>query len=577
MARFGAAGVPSAAHLARRFSDRRGQGAPGRGGGARHAAPRSAAHRGLRHLPHHRRPRRRLAGGERGQRSARRRASPMPCAMPGERCTPGGSSGTRPTFPRPGRPCSTPRPKRWWPWPGSGFRPAIGGPSVASVTARESARSTGPCRARCPGRHRCAGRPGPSTSEGRSTRCRPVRPTWRPDATRSAPTAWWSSPGWSTRPGRPAGSQTLWAYCHVPRGSTIDMTSRIEAQIERFAPGFKDLVLARSTVTSMEVERHNPNYVGGDISGGAGTIRQTVFRPAVRWNPYRTGAARPLPLLRLHPARRRGARHVRGGRGAGRARRPQAPGLVTDHRPRWMRAAIGGPDREREGDRWSVPPGYPSSTAPKSRQVLGTPSAGNRPSSPRKFPRKQAPSPTSVAPQEQDHGGEGGVAEPVGNGPGRLPLRPVAVRRRPQPRTGLVLLAVAGDVGRRRGQGEGDDRGPGEALPAPGPVPPLLGGAVIPEGRGLVGTLQQQPGGPPGVPGRWGPQGVAEQLVDQAGIDRAVGEASHHAPPPDGLGHLHRTLSTPALTPASAVACGPAGPRYTPRGPNGNVDQAGRV
>jgi phytoene dehydrogenase-like protein len=88
----------------------------------------------------------------------------------------------------------------------------------------------------------------------------------------------------------PAGSQTLWAYCHVPRGSTIDMTSRIEAQIERFAPGFKDLVLARSTVTSMEVERHNPNYVGGDISGGAGTIRQTVFRPAVRWNPYRTGA-----------------------------------------------------------------------------------------------------------------------------------------------------------------------------------------------------------------------------------------------------------------------------------------------
>ncbi len=88
----------------------------------------------------------------------------------------------------------------------------------------------------------------------------------------------------------PTGQETLWAYCHVPRGSTVDMTGRIEAQIERFAPGFKDLVLARSTVTAMDAEHHNPNYVGGDITGGAGTFRQTVFRPTVRWNPYRTGA-----------------------------------------------------------------------------------------------------------------------------------------------------------------------------------------------------------------------------------------------------------------------------------------------
>jgi phytoene dehydrogenase-like protein len=88
----------------------------------------------------------------------------------------------------------------------------------------------------------------------------------------------------------PAGDETLWAYCHVPQGSTIDMTERIEAQIERFAPGFKDLVLARSTMTAMDAEAHNPNYVGGDISGGAGTLRQTIFRPTMRWNPYRTGA-----------------------------------------------------------------------------------------------------------------------------------------------------------------------------------------------------------------------------------------------------------------------------------------------
>jgi phytoene dehydrogenase-like protein len=87
----------------------------------------------------------------------------------------------------------------------------------------------------------------------------------------------------------PAGMGTLWAYCHVPNGSDVDMTSRIEDQIERFAPGFRDLILARSTLTAMDEQRHNANYVGGDINGGAGTLRQTLFRPAIRWNPYRTG------------------------------------------------------------------------------------------------------------------------------------------------------------------------------------------------------------------------------------------------------------------------------------------------
>jgi phytoene dehydrogenase-like protein len=70
----------------------------------------------------------------------------------------------------------------------------------------------------------------------------------------------------------------------------VDMTSRIEDQIERFAPGFKDLILARSTSPLKTANCHNPNYVGGDINGGAGTLRQTLFRPAMRWNPYRTGA-----------------------------------------------------------------------------------------------------------------------------------------------------------------------------------------------------------------------------------------------------------------------------------------------
>ena len=90
-------------------------------------------------------------------------------------------------------------------------------------------------------------------------------------------------------PGRaPAGKHVLWGYCHVPPGSDADMTDRIEAQIERFAPGFRDLILARSVRTAADMERYNPSYVGGDIGAGAGTLRQTFLRPTPRWNPYRT-------------------------------------------------------------------------------------------------------------------------------------------------------------------------------------------------------------------------------------------------------------------------------------------------
>jgi phytoene dehydrogenase-like protein len=86
----------------------------------------------------------------------------------------------------------------------------------------------------------------------------------------------------------PEGQHTLWTYCHVPAGSDVDMTAKIEAQIERFAPGFTDLVLARHTRTAVQEEAMNPNYVGGDISCGATTLRQVVARPLIRWNPYRT-------------------------------------------------------------------------------------------------------------------------------------------------------------------------------------------------------------------------------------------------------------------------------------------------
>jgi phytoene dehydrogenase-like protein len=86
----------------------------------------------------------------------------------------------------------------------------------------------------------------------------------------------------------PAGKHTAWAYCHVPHGSTKDMTEAIEAQIERFAPGFRDTILARHTFTAAEMESYNPNYVGGDINGGVQDLRQFFTRPLPRWSPYST-------------------------------------------------------------------------------------------------------------------------------------------------------------------------------------------------------------------------------------------------------------------------------------------------
>jgi phytoene dehydrogenase-like protein len=87
----------------------------------------------------------------------------------------------------------------------------------------------------------------------------------------------------------PAGQTTAWAYCHVPAGSTVDMTARIEAQVERFAPGFHDLILARATHGPAAMEAHDANYVGGDINGGIEDIRQLLFRPWPALDPYRVG------------------------------------------------------------------------------------------------------------------------------------------------------------------------------------------------------------------------------------------------------------------------------------------------
>ena len=86
----------------------------------------------------------------------------------------------------------------------------------------------------------------------------------------------------------PAGRHTAWAYCHVPHGSMLDVSDHIERQIERFATGFRDRVLARHVMAPAALEQYNSNYVGGDIGGGMQDLRQLFTRPAVRLTPYAT-------------------------------------------------------------------------------------------------------------------------------------------------------------------------------------------------------------------------------------------------------------------------------------------------
>ncbi len=90
----------------------------------------------------------------------------------------------------------------------------------------------------------------------------------------------------------PGDRQTAWAYCHVPSGSTVDMSKVIEAQVERFAPGFKDCIIGRHRMNTNDIHDYNPNDIGGDINGGAAIPTQLFTRPALRLSPYRTSAGK---------------------------------------------------------------------------------------------------------------------------------------------------------------------------------------------------------------------------------------------------------------------------------------------
>jgi phytoene dehydrogenase-like protein len=91
------------------------------------------------------------------------------------------------------------------------------------------------------------------------------------------------------------GGHVLSTYAHVPHGSTVDVSEAVTAQVERFAPGFRDVIAGMHVMTATDLEGHNPNYIGGDIAAGAMSLWQTIMRPVPRWDPYRT----PLPGVYL--------------------------------------------------------------------------------------------------------------------------------------------------------------------------------------------------------------------------------------------------------------------------------------
>lgn len=85
----------------------------------------------------------------------------------------------------------------------------------------------------------------------------------------------------------PENKHVLWSYCHVPNGSTENMKEQIIDQIERYAPGFRDIIISSSTMTAVDFEKYNPNYIGGDINGGAQNLKQLFGRPLLKWDPYK--------------------------------------------------------------------------------------------------------------------------------------------------------------------------------------------------------------------------------------------------------------------------------------------------
>ena len=290
LARFGLPALRSADGLARgRF---RGAGSPGavrRGGGPLDAPSRSPVDGVVRARPGHLRPCRRLADGPR--RVGRDRAGPGGRARrpPVASSSPATGSARSPSCRRRARSCSTSRPASWWPSPAIGCRPASRRRAerfrYGSGVFKMDWALDGPVPWAAEGPRRAATVHLGGTLEEIAAAEAEVAAGRHADRPYVLFVQY--APWDPTR--APDGKTTAWAYCHVPAGSEVDMTDRIEAQVERFAPGFRDRILARSTIGPAAMEAYDANYVGGDINGGIQDIRQLVFRPWPTRDPYRVG------------------------------------------------------------------------------------------------------------------------------------------------------------------------------------------------------------------------------------------------------------------------------------------------
>ena len=156
---------------------------------------------------------------------------------------------------------------------------------------RESVSLTTRCPPRFPGKLRDAGEPGPFTWAEHWRKSRPRSGRLHEDGTPRRPFVLVAQQSLFDNTRAPAGQHTLWAYCHVPHASTFDASMQVEEQIERFAPGFRDCILARRVTLPADFERRNANLVGGDINGGNCDWFQLLARPILSLTPYRTPLA----------------------------------------------------------------------------------------------------------------------------------------------------------------------------------------------------------------------------------------------------------------------------------------------
>ena len=196
---------------------------------------------------------------------------------------------------RSGPPCWTlPRPHCSG-WRTAGSRTATGGPWSHSASETPPARSTFILSGPVPWAAPDSPTPARSTSAAPGKRWPRPRTWWPRAGIRSGPMCWSPSRHASTLPRAPEGRHILWSYCHVPAGSTVDMGEAVITQLERFAPGFRDVIVRYKVTTAAALADYNPNYVGGDYSAGLMDLRGVIQRPVLGPVPWRT----PLPGVYL--------------------------------------------------------------------------------------------------------------------------------------------------------------------------------------------------------------------------------------------------------------------------------------